>query len=296
MRFVPPLALLADGPVAFDGDAQAYARPMEPLLGALRDLGAEVTADGDGDGLPFTLTGRPDLAGGMVTLDASTSSQFVSGLLLVGARYAGGLDVRHDGQPVPSLPHIAMTVAMLRERGVEVDDSRARPLGGRARPDRPARRGRRARPLQRRPVPGRRRGHRRFGTGAELAAPDLQPGDQLRGILAVFGAEVTLTRRRTGRPGHRSAARGRPRPARGERADAGGRRRRRAGPTTPATSAASRTSAATRPTGSPRSGPSSRRWARGSHETHDGLTIHPRLLPARPSAPTPTTGWRRPAR
>ena len=124
MRFVPPLAALADGPVAFDGDEQAYARPMRPLLDALRDLGTQVDAGGAGEGLPFTVVGRPDAAGGTVTVDASTSSQYVSALLLVGARLSGGLEIRHEGPPVPSLPHIAMTVAMLRERGVEVDDSR----------------------------------------------------------------------------------------------------------------------------------------------------------------------------
>jgi 3-phosphoshikimate 1-carboxyvinyltransferase len=60
-----------------------------------------------------------------VIVDASASSQFVSALLLAGARYDAGVDVRHDGKPVPSLPHIEMTVAMLRERGVEVDTTDA---------------------------------------------------------------------------------------------------------------------------------------------------------------------------
>ncbi len=119
MRFLPPLAALADGPVAFDGDQQAYARPMGPLLDGLTALGAQVT----GDALPFTVSGGPELAGGPVTVDASTSSQYVSGLLLIGARLAAGLDLRHAGGDLPSRPHIAMTVAMLRARGVEVDDS-----------------------------------------------------------------------------------------------------------------------------------------------------------------------------
>ena len=119
MRFLPPLAALADGPVAFDGDQQAYARPMGPLLDGLTALGAQVT----GDALPFTVSGGPELVGGPVTVDASTSSQYVSGLLLIGARLAAGLDLRHAGGDLPSRPHIAMTVAMLRARGVEVDDS-----------------------------------------------------------------------------------------------------------------------------------------------------------------------------
>ena len=119
MRFLPPLAVLADAPVAFDGDQQAYARPMGPLLDGLTALGARVS----GDALPFTVTGGADLTGGLVTIDASTSSQYVSGLLLIGARLAEGLDLRHAGGDLPSRPHIAMTVAMLRARGVEVDDS-----------------------------------------------------------------------------------------------------------------------------------------------------------------------------
>ncbi len=121
MRFVPPIAALADGEVVFDGDEQAYGRPMEPLLGALASLGAGI--EGDATSLPFTVTGSPSLAGGSVTIDASTSSQFVSGLLLVGARLADGLDLRHVGGTVPSTGHIAMTVSMLRHRGVTVDDS-----------------------------------------------------------------------------------------------------------------------------------------------------------------------------
>ena len=118
LRFLPAVAALADGPVAFDGDEQAYARPIGPLLDGLTALGVEVS----GGSLPFTVTGRGDLAGGAVSLDASTSSQYVSALLLVGARLGRGLDLRHAGGPLPSRPHIAMTVAMLRERGVVVDD------------------------------------------------------------------------------------------------------------------------------------------------------------------------------
>ena len=118
MRFVPPVATLADGPVRFDGDPRARERPMGPVLDALRTLGGSV----EGDALPFTVHGGGGLAGGTVTLDASASSQFVSGLLLSGARFDKGLTVLHDGKPLPSLPHIAMTVGMLRAAGVDVDD------------------------------------------------------------------------------------------------------------------------------------------------------------------------------
>ena len=121
MRFVPPAAALADGPVRFDGDPRARERPMGTVLDALRALGARV----DGDRLPFTLHATGGLSGGEVVIDASASSQFVSGLLLSGARYEKGVTVVHDGKPVPSLPHIDMSVDMLRTAGVEVDDADA---------------------------------------------------------------------------------------------------------------------------------------------------------------------------
>jgi len=116
MRFLPPAAALAQGDVAFSGDEQAGARPLGTILDALRSLGAAI----DGDTLPFTVHGTGALRGGAVTIDASGSSQFVSGLLLSAARFAEGVTVHHNGAPLPSMPHIEMTVQMLRQAGVEV--------------------------------------------------------------------------------------------------------------------------------------------------------------------------------
>jgi len=124
MRFVPPVAALSTGSVGFDGDPHMRTRPIGEVLGALRALGVDVADDGTGS-LPFTIRGTGTVPGGTVVIDASASSQFVSGLLLAGARYDEGVDVRHDGKPMPSLPHVEMTVAMLREHGVEVDDGDA---------------------------------------------------------------------------------------------------------------------------------------------------------------------------
>ena len=121
MRFVPPVAGLSGGAVSFDGDAHMRSRPIGEVLSALRTLGVRVEDDGRGS-LPFTVRGSGAVTGGTVVVDASASSQFISALLLAGARYEHGIDVRHDGKPVPSLPHIDMTVAMLRRHGVEVDD------------------------------------------------------------------------------------------------------------------------------------------------------------------------------
>lgn len=190
MRFVPPLAAFATGQVSFDADEQAYGRPMDVILDALRALGVEV-AD-EATQLPFSLTGNPELRGGIVTIDAATSSQFVSALLLVGARFADGLDLRHDGKQVPSLPHIEMTIAMLRERGVMVDDSEPdrwvvapgeiRPLDVTIEPDLSN-----AAPFLAAAAV----------TGGTVTIPNWpsktnQPGDHIRDILQRFGAEVFL--------------------------------------------------------------------------------------------------------
>ena len=122
MRFVPPIAGLSTGRVAFDGDPHMRQRPVGEVLLALRALGVAIDDDDRGS-LPFAIDGAGSVRGGTVVIDASASSQFVSALLLAGARFDEGVDVRHDGKPVPSLPHIDMTVAVLRENGVEVDDS-----------------------------------------------------------------------------------------------------------------------------------------------------------------------------
>lgn len=114
MRFVPPVAAIATGSVFFDGDPEARVRPMGAVLGALRELGADI----DGDTLPFTVNPTGDV-GGEVEIDSSASSQFVSGLLLAGLRYPKGLTIRPIGE-VPSRPHIDMTVDMLRQAGVTV--------------------------------------------------------------------------------------------------------------------------------------------------------------------------------
>ena len=122
MRFLPPAAALARGRVEFDGDPQARVRPMGPVLDALRTLGVALDDGGRGS-LPVVVDGTGSVRGGPVTLDASSSSQFISALLLAGARYDEGVTVHHDGKPVPSEPHIAMTVETLRDAGVVVDDA-----------------------------------------------------------------------------------------------------------------------------------------------------------------------------
>ena len=120
MRFLPPVAALALGPVAFDGDQHARKRPMRTTVDALRGLGVDVNDDGRG-ALPFSLYGTGSVAGGELSIDASASSQFVSGLLLVAPRFERGLVLRHTGEKLPSMPHIEMTIATLAARGVVVE-------------------------------------------------------------------------------------------------------------------------------------------------------------------------------
>jgi len=120
MRFVPPVAALASGDVRFDGDPRARVRPMGVVVEALEALGVEVDDDARGT-LPFTVKGTGAVRGGEVTIDASASSQFVSGLLLSAPRFDDGVVVRHRGAPLPSMPHVDMSVALLREHGILVD-------------------------------------------------------------------------------------------------------------------------------------------------------------------------------
>jgi 3-phosphoshikimate 1-carboxyvinyltransferase len=121
MRFLPPVAALADGEIRFDGDPRARQRPMAPVLAALRDLGVRIEDAGTGR-LPFSVHGSGRVHGGTVRIDASASSQFVSALLLAGARFEDGLTIEHHGPPIPSEPHVVMTVEALRDVGVVVDD------------------------------------------------------------------------------------------------------------------------------------------------------------------------------
>ncbi len=124
MRFLPGVAALTSAAVAFDGDARARQRPVGPILAALRQLGAHIE-DGGRAAVPFTVHGRGSVRGGTVVLDASGSSQLVSGLLLAAPRFDEGIEIRHEGPPVPSAPHIAMTVRMLRAAGADVAELRS---------------------------------------------------------------------------------------------------------------------------------------------------------------------------
>ena len=193
MRFLPPLAALATGEISFDGDPRSYERPLAPVIKALEELGVSIEHDGRYS-LPFTLHAKGGIPGGVITIDASASSQFLSALLLVGASFENGITVIHKGGALPSMPHIDMSVEMLRDFGgvvsvdsdakswsvepgslhgrdliIEPDLSNAAPFlsiamlcGGSI-------------------------------TIADWPAKTTQPGDQLRSILSDMGAKISMS-------------------------------------------------------------------------------------------------------
>ena len=193
MRFLPPLAALGTGEIAFDGDARSYERPLAPLIKALEALGVSINHEGR-NSLPFVLQGSGKIAGGAISIDASASSQFLSALLLVAPSFKHGITVTHKGAALPSMPHIEMSVEMLRDFGAIVTfDSDAQSWSVK---------------------PGRLHG-RELVIEPDLsnAAPFLsiamlcggsvtivdwpakttQPGDQLRSIFSAMGAKTSLS-------------------------------------------------------------------------------------------------------
>lgn len=119
MRFLPPLAALASGDIAFDGDPRSYERPLGPVIKALEDLGISIEHEGRYS-LPMVMKSQGSIPGGNLTIDASASSQFLSALLLVAPSMTNGITVKHSGGTLPSMPHIEMTVQMLSDFGATV--------------------------------------------------------------------------------------------------------------------------------------------------------------------------------
>jgi 3-phosphoshikimate 1-carboxyvinyltransferase len=119
MRFLPPLAALAQGDISFDGDPRSYERPLGPVIKALEELGIEIEHEGRYS-LPMVIKAKGSIPGGELIIDASASSQFLSALLLVAPSMKNGITARHRGGSLPSMPHIDMTVQMLRNFGAVV--------------------------------------------------------------------------------------------------------------------------------------------------------------------------------
>jgi 3-phosphoshikimate 1-carboxyvinyltransferase len=124
MRFLPPLAALAHGDISFDGDPRSYERPLGPVIKALEELGIEIEHEGRYS-LPMVIKAKGAIPGGELTIDASASSQFLSALLLVAPSMKNGITAQHRGGSLPSMPHIDMTVQMLRDFGATVHVDKA---------------------------------------------------------------------------------------------------------------------------------------------------------------------------
>jgi 3-phosphoshikimate 1-carboxyvinyltransferase len=189
MRFVPPLAALSSTSVHFDGDPAARRRPMRPLLDALTALAVEIDPR-DAAGLPFTVHGCGAVSGGRVSVDASSSSQVISGLLLAACRFDAGLTLR-AASPPPSAPHIDMTVTMLREAGIAVT---TRTLEWTVAPGIPSSGDRWIEPDLSNAAPFLAAA---VVTGGSVHVPGwpahtLQPGGELLDVLCAFGARVVL--------------------------------------------------------------------------------------------------------
>ena len=131
MRFLPPIASLATGLVHFDGDARSHERPLEPVIKALEQLGASIEHRNKYR-LPLTINGSGEIKGGEVEVDASASSQFISALMLLGPATKNGLTINNIGKTLPSMPHIEMTIQMLRQFGatVEVNENSWKVISG----------------------------------------------------------------------------------------------------------------------------------------------------------------------
>ena len=131
MRFLPPIASLATGLVHFDGDARSHERPLEPVIKALEQLGASIEHRNKYR-LPLTINGSGEIKGGEVEVDASASSQFISALMLLGPATKNGLTIKNTGKTLPSMPHIEMTIQMLRQFGatVEVNENSWKVISG----------------------------------------------------------------------------------------------------------------------------------------------------------------------
>ncbi len=184
MRFLPAVAALTSAEVRFTGDERASQRPLGPILGALRGLGVDID-DGGRGAIPFTVRGRGAVRGGRVTLDASGSSQLVSGLLLAAPRFEAGAEIRHEGPAVPSAPHIAMTVRMLRAAGADVTAEGGTGVGGGASTGASTGAGG-GRPDRWRVAPG------RLDLGAVTVEPDLSNAGPFLAAALVTAGAITI--------------------------------------------------------------------------------------------------------
>ena len=116
VRFVAALLALGRGVYRLDGVPRMRQRPIEDLLAALRQLGADAASDA-GTGCPPATIRAGGWPGGRVRVRAEASSQFLSGLLLAAPFGSGETVIEVDGVLV-SEPYVAMTLRMLDRFGL----------------------------------------------------------------------------------------------------------------------------------------------------------------------------------
>ncbi len=115
-RFLMAVAALGSGPTVIDGASPLRARPMADGINAIRAAGVGI--DDTGGSLPITIAGSREW-GPDVRIDAGASSQFLSGLLMVGPVLDHGLSVVVGGE-LQSRPYVEMTIAVMRAFGATV--------------------------------------------------------------------------------------------------------------------------------------------------------------------------------
>lgn len=119
LRLLTGVCGLLEGASVLTGDASIRARPMEPLLDALRQLGARASSTRGNGCAPVVVQGP--LRGGEARLPGDVSSQFVSALLLAGPLAAKDVRVALSS-PLRSRPYVDATLALLRHYGVRVEE------------------------------------------------------------------------------------------------------------------------------------------------------------------------------
>ena len=118
-RFLTAVATLADGPSRLDGSPRMRERPITELVDALRTLGAEIRIEGRNGCPPLAIQGG-GLRGGVAEIDASRSSQFVSGLLLAAPCAAEPVRLRLREGKLVSRSFLDLTLEVMSDFGVEV--------------------------------------------------------------------------------------------------------------------------------------------------------------------------------
>jgi 3-phosphoshikimate 1-carboxyvinyltransferase len=119
MRFLTAALPLGRGFYRIDGVPRMRQRPIQPLLGALRDLGADAASE-LGTGCPPVVVRAGGLPGGRCAMAGNASSQYFSALLLVGPYAARGIEVEVVGDLV-SKPYLPMTAAVMAAFGVAAE-------------------------------------------------------------------------------------------------------------------------------------------------------------------------------